>query len=145
MHDHRNGTFHVHALDFPALALTDLVQATEPVAALTVGRAANAPIAWRIGDCSGLTRTQIANADAVVDQPAVFAPMSTEPVGWLDAQQLVLSARPTACAGPSDLWIWNIATAAASPLVTGVDTVAIRSVLPSFGELPDDINSQAPD
>lgn len=143
VHDHRNGTFHVHALDLPALALTDVIQVIEPVAKLTVGATANTAIAWRLGDCSGLTRTQIANSGAVVDQPAVFAALSTEPIGWLDAQQLVLSARSQGCTGPSDLWIWNIATSSATPLVSGVDATAIRSVLPSFGELPDDINSQA--
>jgi hypothetical protein len=165
VHGHGNGTFHVHALDFPSLALSDVTTATEPVAKLTVGMTANSPIAWRLGDCAGLTRTQItgpaavaappaavaappaAVADppaAVADQPAAFAALSTEPVGWLDAQQLVLSARATGCSGPSDLWIWNIATSAATPLISGVDVAAIRAILPTFGELPNDINSAAP-
>ncbi len=117
---------------------------TEPVAKLTVGSNANAPIAWRLGDCSALTRTQISSAGVVADQPAAFAALSTEPLGWLDAQQLVLSVRPTGCAGPSDLWIWNVVSLAASPLVTGVDNAAVRSVLSSFGELPGDINNAAP-
>jgi hypothetical protein len=144
VHDHRNGTFHVHALDLPALVLTDVIEATEPVAELTVGATANSAIAWRLGDCSALTRTQIANAGVVADQPAAFAALSTEPVGWLDPQQLVLSVRPTGCAGPSDLWVWNIVSLAASPLVTGVDNAAIRSVLTAFGELPGDISNAAP-
>ncbi len=144
VHDHRNGTFHVHALDLPALVLTDVIQATEPVAKLTVGTTANSAIAWRLGDCSALTRTQIASAGVVADQPAAFAALSTEPVGWLDPQQLVLSVRPTGCAGPSDLWVYNIVSLAASPLVTGVDNAAIRSVLTSFGELPGDISNTAP-
>ena len=144
VHDHGNGTFHVHALDFPTLALTDVTTATEPIAELTVGATANAAIAWRLGACSGLSRTQVANNATVIDQPAVFAALSTEPVGWLDAQQLVLAARATGCAGPSDLWIWNIASSSATPLLSNVDHAAIRSVLPSFGELPGDINSQAP-
>jgi hypothetical protein len=144
VHDHRNGTFHVHALDMPALTLTDVIQATEPVAELTVGTTANAPIAWRLGDCSALTRTQISNSGVVADQPAAFAALSTEPLGWLDAQQLVLSVRPTGCAGPSDLWLWNVVSLAASPLVSGVDNAAIRSVLTSFGEMPGDISNAAP-
>jgi hypothetical protein len=144
VHDHGNGTFHVHALDLPALTLTDMTQATEPVAKLTVGATAAAAIGWRLGACTGLTRTQISNAGAVVDQPAEFAALSTEPIGWLDAQQLVISVRSTGCAGPSDLWVWNIVTSAATPLITGVDNAAIRSVLTSFGELPNDINNAAP-
>jgi hypothetical protein len=144
IHDHRNGTFHVHALDMPALALTDVTQTTEPVAKLTVGTTANAPIAWRLGDCAGLTRTQVSTAGVVADQPAAFAALSTEPVGWLDAQQLIVSVRPTGCAGPSDLWLWNVVSLATSPLITGVDNAAIRSVLSSFGELPGDINNAAP-
>jgi len=143
IHDHGNGTFHVHALDLPALTLTDVAQVTEPVAKLTVGTTPSASIAWRIGECSGLTRTQVAGPGGVVDQPAAFVALSTEPVGWLDTQQLVVSARAGGCTGPSDLWIWNVATAAATPLVSGVDNAAVRAVLTSFGELPNDINSTA--
>ena len=124
--------------------LTDVTQTVEPIAKLTVGSAASAPIAWRLGACTGLTRTQQFNSVAVVDQPAAFAALSTEPLGWLDPQQLVLSVRATGCTGPSDLWIWNIVSSAATPLVTGVDTAAIRSVLAAFGELPGDINNAAP-
>ncbi len=144
VHDHHNGTFHVHALDLPALTLTDVIEVASPIARLTVGTTPSSAIAWRVGDCSGLTRTQVFNAGAVVDQPAAFAALSTEPIGWLDPQQLVLSVRATGCAGPSDLWIWNITTSAATPLVTGVDNAAVRSVLTTFGELPGDINSAAP-
>ena len=92
----------------------------------------------------GSTRTQIGGFAAPADQPAVFATLSTEPVGWIDSDHLVLSVRNTGCTGPSDLWVWNIATSAATPLITGVDQAAIRSVLTSFGELPGDINSAAP-
>ncbi|HEY4608107.1 MAG TPA: hypothetical protein VIH06_02865 [Ilumatobacteraceae bacterium] len=143
IHDHRNGTFHVHALDLPALTLTDVTEAAEPVADLTVGTTPSSSIAWRIGGCSGLTRTQVTGAAGLVDQPAAFVALSTEPVGWIDAQQLVVSARSGGCVGPSDLWIWNVATAAATPLVSGVDNAAVRAVLTSFGELPGDINSTA--
>ena len=144
VHDHGNGTFHVHALDFPALTLTDITEATEPVAKLTIGTTPSAAIAWRIGACAGLARTQISNGGVVADQPGAFAAMSTEPVGWLDPAQLIVAARPTGCTGPSDLWIWNIATSAATPLIAGVDNAAVRSVLSTFGELPGDINSAAP-
>ncbi|MEY2582045.1 MAG: hypothetical protein QOE09_1894 [Ilumatobacteraceae bacterium] len=144
VHDHGNGTFHVHSLDLPALTLTDVTQATEPVAKLTVGTTSEAAVGWRLGACTGLTRTQIYNAGAVVDQPAAFAALSTEPIGWLDPQQMVLSVRTTGCTGPGDLWVWNITTSVATPLITGVDNAAIRSVLTSFGELPNDINSAAP-
>ncbi|MEY2521715.1 MAG: hypothetical protein QOJ66_280 [Ilumatobacteraceae bacterium] len=144
VHDHHNGTFHIHALDMPGLTLTDITEVTEPIAKVTVGTTPGAALAWRIGACSGLTRSQISNGTAVADQPAAFAAQSTEPVGWLDPQQLVLSVRATGCTGPSDLWIWNVATAAAAPLVTGVDNAAIRSVLTSFGEMPNDINNAAP-
>jgi hypothetical protein len=144
IHDHKDGTFHLHAIDLPALAITDILQIAEPVAKLTINSIAGAALAVRVGDCSSLTRTQVFDAGAAIDQPAAFAGLSTEPVGWLDARQLVLSTRSTGCSGPSDLWIWNIVTAAATPLVGHVDAVAIRSVMTSFGELPGDINSAAP-
>jgi hypothetical protein len=140
VHDHHNGTYHVHAIDFPAQALTDMTQTSEPIAKLTVGTTANAAIAWRLGACSALTRTQVVGGGVAADQPAAFAALSTEPVGWLDSQQLVLSVRATGCSGPSDLWVWNIVSAAATPVVTGVDNAAIRSVLTSFGILPENPN-----
>jgi hypothetical protein len=141
VHDHHNGTFHVHAVDFPAQTLSDVTQMSEPIAKLTVGTTANAAIAWRLGSCDALTRTQVVGGGVAADQPAAFAALSTEPVGWLDSQQLVLSVRATGCTGPSDLWVWNIVSAAASPVVTGVDNAAIRSVLTSFGVLPGNPNA----
>jgi hypothetical protein len=145
VHDHKNGTFHIHALEFPGLAVTDVVQSAEPIARLTVGTTADAAISWRLGDCAGLTRTQISNGQSPVDQPTVFAALSTEPVGWLDTQQLLLSVRTIGCTGPSDLWVWNTANAAATPLIASVDYAAIRSVFTSFGELPGDKGNLAPD
>lgn len=144
VHDHHDGTFHIHAIELPALSLTDITQVNEPIAQLTIGTTPGAAVAWRIGSCNGLTRAQVSNGSAIADQPAAFAAQSTEPVGWLDPQQLVLSVRATGCTGPSDLWLWNVASAAATPLVTGVDNAAVRSVLTSFGELPNDINNAAP-
>lgn len=141
VHDHHNGTFHVHAVDFPGQTQSDVTQTSEPIAKLTVGTTANAAIAWRLGSCDSLTRTQVVGGGGAADQPAAFAALSTEPVGWLDSQQLVLSVRATGCSGPSDLWVWNIVTAAATPVVTGVDNAAIRSVLTSFGPLPGNPNA----
>jgi len=120
--DHRNGTLHIHAVALPSLTITNVTAATEPIARLTIGTVASAAIGWRIGDCAGLTRTQIFGGQAVVDQPTVFAALSTEPIGWLDTEHLVVSVRPTGCTGPSDLWVWNTANSAATPLITGVDS-----------------------
>ncbi|MEP7048106.1 MAG: hypothetical protein ABI949_15555, partial [Ilumatobacteraceae bacterium] len=144
VHDHHNGTFHVHALDLPDLTLTDVTVAREPISDVAVGTTLGGPIAWRLGDCAGLPRTQVWNGTAIADQPSAFAALSTAPLGWLDAQRLVVEVRATGCGGPGDLWIWNIATSAASPFVTGVESAAIRSVLTQFGELPGDINNAAP-
>jgi hypothetical protein len=134
--DHRNGTFHIHAVTLPALAVTNVTESAEPLARLTISTVASSPLAWRIADCAGLTRTQIFTGQAVVDEPSVFAALSTEPVGWLDTEHLVVSVRSTGCAGPGDLWVWNTGNSAATPLISGVDSAAIRSVLTAFGELP---------
>ena len=144
VHDHHDGTLHIHALDLPGLTLTNITQVTEPIAKVTLSTTPSAAVAWRIGACTGLTRSQISNGTAVADQPAAFAAQSTEPVGWLNFEDLVLSVRATGCTGPSDLWVWNVVTKAATPLVTGVDNAAVRSMLSSFGELPNDINNAAP-
>jgi len=145
IHDHANGTFHVHAVELSTLAVTDIAMLPEPIAKLTLNTIADAPIAYRLGDCGGITRTQVAQGAVVAEQPAAFAALATEPVGWVDAQQLVLSVRPSGCGGPSDLWIWNVATSAATPLINGVEHAAIRSVLTSFGELPGGAGGDAPE
>lgn len=136
VHDHANGTFHVHVADLATNAVADVLVTPEPVGRLTINVVPSAAIAYRLGDCGGIARSQVAQAGSTIDQPAAFAGLSTEPIGWVDAQQLVLSVRPSGCTGASDLWIWNIATSAASPLINGVDFAAVRSVLTSFGELP---------
>ena len=139
--DHGNGTFHVHAVTLPALSVTDVTASAEPLAKLTISSIGDAAISWRIGDCAGLTRTQIFNGQGVVDEPSVFAALSTEPIGWLDADHLLVSVRSTACSGPSDLWVWNTSNSAAIPLINGVDSAAVRSVLTTFGEMPGATNA----
>jgi hypothetical protein len=136
--DHADGTFHVHAVDLATSTVSDVVLLPEPITKLVVGTSAAAPIAYRIGDCGGATRTQVAHNGSTVDQPAAFAGLSTTPVGWLDAQQLLLSVQPKGCDGPSDLWLWNITTTVASPLVNTVISSAVRSVLTEWGPMPGD-------
>jgi hypothetical protein len=136
--DHANGTFHVHAVDLTNHAVTNVATLTEPATKLTMNTVGSAPIAYRIGDCGGVTRTQVANAGTATDQPAAFAGMSTTPVGWIDAQQLLLAVRPKGCDGPSDLWLWNITTTVASPLVNTVISSAVRAVMTKWGPMPGD-------
>jgi len=139
VHDHATGVFHIHAIDLANNnATADVVQANEPLARLTVNGIPDAAIAYRVGDCAGNTRTQVAQAGVIIDEPASFTAMSTEPVGWVDAQNLVLSVRAGGCAGNSDLWLWNVGTSAASPLISGVEFAGIRSVFSGYGELPGD-------
>jgi hypothetical protein len=143
--DNRNGSFRIRAVNLPGLDIKDVTETAEPIAKLSISNAARSPIAWRIGDCAGLSRTQIFTGEAVVEQPPVFAALSTEPVGWLDTQHLVLSVRSIGCTGPNDLWVWNTGNSAATPLINGVDYTAIRSVLTSFGELPGGTSAAAPE
>jgi hypothetical protein len=139
LHDHATGVFHIHAVDLAANnSVSDVVQANEPLAKLTVNSIANAAIAYRVGDCGGNTRTQVAQGGVIVDEPVSFTAMSTEPVGWVDAQNLVLAVRPAGCDGNSDLWLWNVATSAGTPLVSGVEFAGVRSVFSGYGELPGD-------
>lgn len=84
-----------------------------------------------------------ANGTSGIFEGTRLAALSTSPIGWLDAVHLVVAARPTGRSGPADVWIVD-GSGLAQQVLAAVDVVSVRSVEASFGELPDNINSQAP-
>jgi hypothetical protein len=60
---------------------------------------------------------------------------------------LAVATRSTACEGPEDLWFASVdfgREVVPVKLVEGATNIAVRSVLGTPSELPDDINAQAP-
>jgi hypothetical protein len=62
-------------------------------------------------------------------------PLSVSPIGWLDANRLVVASRSIGCDGLADIWIWNISDGAATLLVKSVEFPATRTVNEPAGPL----------
>lgn len=142
IHDH--GSFwEMHQISFPGLALGTLLDTPEPISHLTVDYAGG-NVAVQVGDCAATTRTI---APTWGPNPVGFgtdlADLSTTPIGWLDPDHLVVAARAGGCTGPTDVWVVE-RTGATHWVLSAIDTVSVRTKVATFGELPDDINAQAP-
>jgi len=145
IHDHA-GEFHLHDLSFPDLTLSYLVTSPLPLGGLVV--ADTTSIAWRIGECTGTTRTAVWLAEsatsAQIGVRSALGKLSSEPVGWLTGGRLVLMARPSGCEGPGDLWMATAGDSQPVLVATGVERAAIRKMAATPADLPGDINAQAP-
>lgn len=124
----------------PELTLARVLDVRVPLAALT--QSASGALAVHVGACDDRTTTQIFTGGTMVDvtMSGTLATKSTTPVGWLDANRLIVLARDRGCEGPGDLWQINLAnTDAPELLVSAVDRVAIRqgpvSAAPIAGNL----------
>lgn len=142
---HNHGSFaHVHQVQLPDLALTDLAQVDGSVDHLTVSTKAQSGVAFRVGDCAATTRT-VASRFGETFEVGVGTPLaglSTTPVGWIEADRLVVAARTAGCDGPADLWIVSL-DGDATLIVSGVENAAVRAAVTAFGELPNDLNTDA--
>jgi hypothetical protein len=144
LHDH--GTmWEIHQLHFPDLVLQTVFQSNDPISRLTVSALPFSPLAMQVGDCAGPTHTEwvVGATPSVVGAGTALAALSTSPVGWLDNDHLVVTARANGCSGPADVWVAGT-DGAVRLVVPAVESVAVRSVVSSYGELPGDINAQAP-
>lgn len=142
IHDH--GSFwELHFIQFPGLALATIIDSPEPISHLTVD-ATSGNVAVQVGDCSGITHVVAPSwgLGPVADNTELSS-LSVTPVGWLNFGQLVLAARPTGCTGPADIWVADL-TGSLHWVLSGVELASVRSSVGTFGELPDDINAQAP-
>jgi hypothetical protein len=143
LHDHGSSA-ELHRLTFPQLQIDTLADGPEQLTALTISNDSDPSIAYRVGECDGRAMSLIDGAIIDVTAGSAIASASTAPVGWVDGEHLLLGARSAGCAGPLDLWVWDAADGALVRLVADVDAGAVRTVLDTFGELPGDIESQAP-
>ncbi len=143
VHDH-NDMRHIHQLSLEGLQLIDVATSNDQVGHLTLGTFYGSRLAYREGDCSGVVRTKLANglSGDVMSSPELEN-RSVTPVGWLDFERLVVAVRDTGCEGPAEVWLMNT-NGQVDQVLGMVEAVAVRSVLENFGELPNDINAQAP-
>lgn len=142
-HDH--GSFsHVHQVELPSLVITDVAKIDGPVDQLTISSEPQSGVAIRAGDCASATRTVAFRYgdtfEVGADTP--LAGLSTAPIGWIDADRLVVAARIAGCDGPADLWIASL-DGSATLIAGGVDNAAVRAAVTTFGELPEDLNADA--
>ena len=143
VHDH-NDKRHIHQLSLEGLQLIDVATSDDQVGHLTLGTFYGSRLAYREGDCSGVVRTKLANglSGDLMSSPELEN-RSVTPVGWLDYERLVVTVRDTGCEGPAEVWLMNT-NGQVHQVLGMVEAAAARSALENFGELPNDINAQAP-
>jgi hypothetical protein len=142
IHDH--GSFwELHVIQFPGLSLGTFLDTPEPISHLTVDDLSG-NVAVQVGDCSTVTHVVAPSwGPNPVASGTDLAELSTTPIGWLNSNQLVVAARVTGCSGPADVWVVD-ASGSTHRVLTAVDAASVRAQVGTFGELPDDINAQAP-
>ncbi len=145
VHDHGDLS-HLHRLSLPDLTLTDAV--TTPSKLSHVVLLASGDVAVRQGDCAGPGTTVVSRVDgSTLDLAGVLPSTSVLPVGELGGL-LVVEVRDPAvgCAGPASVALVDLNTEppTTSTVAELVDAAAVRAPTPAVGELPGDINSQAP-
>jgi hypothetical protein len=113
------------------LTVVELFSEQAPSLQLTTGPVAGA-LAWKVGLCNSVTTTRVRDQrSGAIVQVGVGTPLdglSVGPVGWVDANRLVVIARPLGCDGPGDVWIWNLLDGSATLLVKFVEFPATRIV-----------------
>jgi hypothetical protein len=141
VHDHGD-VYHLHQLLLQGLSLINETTSTAPIGGLTQGVVVM-DLAWREGDCDGVVQTKsYSGSGFLVAEPGVVG-RSVSPVGWLDSNNLVVAVRDRGCDGPAEVWVASPDGSGHQVLPT-VEAVSVRTVLGFWGELPDDINAQAP-
>ena len=143
IHDH--GSFsHVHQVELPSLVITDVATIDGPVDQLTISSKPQSGVAIRVGECATLTSTVALRFGDIIQVGAgtPLAGFSTAPIGWIDADRLVVAARGAGCDGPADLWIASL-DGSATLIASAVDNAAVRAAVTTFGELPEDLNADA--
>jgi hypothetical protein len=135
----------VHLIQFPSLLLTTLYSSDVPTSHLVIGTTPGSPVAVQVGDCaSSATHTVVPQwSQDAIGAGTPLASASTSPIGFLDAHTVAVASRASGCSGPVDVWAVN-QDGTAVQLLAAVDSVAVRSAVTDFGELPADINAQAP-
>ena len=98
----------------------------------------------RVGACTGTTRSVIASSGQIIEvgEGSALATMSTKTIGWLNTDRLVVAARADGCPGPADVWIVG-RDGNASTVWSSVDGIAVRATVTLFGEVPNDLNTDA--
>jgi hypothetical protein len=143
VHDH-GSVKHIHTLLMQGLLLGEMASSEQPLGGLTLGVDSSSFLAYREGDCAVIVATKIPDGAAGT---ALTAPglegRSVSPVGWLDSSRLVVAVRDRGCDGPAEVWIVT-PDGSGHQVLPMVEAVSVRTVLSSWGELPDDINAQAP-
>ena len=141
LHDHHT-QWELHAIHLPALDLETVITSSEPLSQLTIGADPHSAVALQVGTCSFQGRTRVLEwATDAVGRGTPLEDMSTTPVGWLDPETLVIAARH-GCSGPVDVWVAT-SSGHVQQVLASVDVVSVRAAVTSFGELPNDINSDA--
>ena len=85
-------------------------------------------IAYSVGSCEEGKTTRVWMDGEVTELGGDLAGLSTEPVGWMPNDELLLLAREAGCEGDGTLYAWQ--QDEATRLVPGVSAAGVRAALP---------------
>ncbi len=127
---HAEGVSHVHAYDTSVAELSEALDTTKEISALTVSALSDGAWAVRTGSCdqgpTGVIAAFGSGEPQDVGGRAELRGQALEPAGWLPERRLLVLARP-ACGEPGTLWQLD-ADGTTTALATGVDAAAARTV-----------------
>ncbi len=119
---------------------TTTVVAGEPTTANTAGNTAGTAS----GGDDANTGANASSATTTLDK-GPLAGLSTAPVGWVDDTHLLVAARAAGCTGAQDGYVVDVTNPTdVRPVLVGVDAIAVRGHVGEVGELPGEIEAQAP-
>ncbi len=134
--EHLDGAEHAHALQFPGLALSELVTSGSSTRLADLKRSSIGGVLS--GDCAAGT------ARLGIDEGGLAFPVSVRDIRLvLRSGRNIVATRQSRCDGPEDIWDWRYLNSP-TKLAESVTNIAVRSRAAQPNELPDDITAQAP-
>lgn len=129
----RGDSFFLHRFSLADYSAAEVASGPTPLLRAVPGPTATS-VAWQEGLCNSVTDTWVFDdrtaSRRVVGAGTPLEDLSLAPVGWLDANRLVVAARPLGCDGAAAVWIWNLVDGSATLLATSVEQPALRLLQP---------------
>ncbi len=143
---HDDGMSHIHRVELTAEGGFDgpiIVESDEALDMLIPSPFDPIMLAYRTAGTPGARCVEGAHvAVSNVDVPEPLNSWTTNPVGWLPGERLLVMAYPDGCESPGDLWSFSPGLCPGSvygafPVIAGVDGAATRAPVPAPPPPPD--------
>lgn len=138
VHQHADGSSHVHRFVFASAALSTLADLPDTTPThLTVSPVDEGDVAWTQTYSTTNSSAQVLLADATTSVVAV-APGGehvSDPIGWLPGHRLLVDVRPVVAPTPAPFDLWEWAPTGMTEVIAGVTAAAARTVHGPYSEL----------